>query len=740
MVKPRFKGKSTINTSAASSNPDRPKTPAGSGNSMRDRATVRRLNMYRQKQRCNNRGQVIKRLSYQSTVADGTQARVEPNIKWFANTRVIKQSSLQKFQDEMGAVKKDPYRVVMKQSRLPMSLLHDRVKAHNSKVHILDTEGFETTFGPKAQRKRPNLMVGDVKDLAEQAEVSAQTYSAEKDRDLVTEDDGVREEAREEIFKKGQSKRIWGELYKVIDSSDVIIQVLDARDPMGTRSQSIETYMRKEKPWKHLIFVLNKCDLIPTWVTKRWVAVLSAEYPTLAFHASLTNSFGKGSLIQLLRQFGKLHTDKKQISVGFIGYPNVGKSSVINTLRSKKVCNVAPLAGETKVWQYITLMRRIFLIDCPGVVYPSEDSESDIVLKGVVQVEKIRNPEEHIPAVLERAKPEYIQKTYRIPTWSSPEDFLEKLAMRMGKLLKGGEPDLTCVSKMVLNDWQRGRIPFFVKPPGCEEEHEGKDKLPVEGAPEATESVQEEGATEEQSEEMVAAVSPEQEAQHQQKRKHEQVQKILSNVRQNFGKINVAPEFNDEDLAPVQTDDLAFSDLSGSDVEKDSEEEENGDEEKGDGETAAGDAEAAATTPAGQPAKVGEKKSSRETIRELDGKIAKYKQFLDRARLKRFSGIRIPKALSDKVLTDMKVKQVANKPQPKVVTQVGKKRKIEEAEELTRPHRSLTSKQRRAADRAQKVKKVGTRYYETHNVKNKNKNRKMPTAPSEGKKAKRSKR
>ena len=62
----------------------------------------------------------------------------------------------------------------------------------NSKVHILDTEGFETTFGPKAQRKRPNLKVGDMKDLAEQAEVSVQTYSTEKDRDLVTEDDGVR--------------------------------------------------------------------------------------------------------------------------------------------------------------------------------------------------------------------------------------------------------------------------------------------------------------------------------------------------------------------------------------------------------------------------------------------------------------------------------------------------------------------------------------------------------------------
>ncbi|KAM4601166.1 nucleolar GTP-binding protein 2 [Polymixia lowei] len=734
MVKPRFKGKSTINPSSSSSNPDRPK--GAGGTNMRDRATIKRLNMYRQKQRCNNRGQVIKTLQYQSTVAPGTVARVEPNIKWFANTRVIKQSSLQKFQEEMGAIQKDPYRVVMKQSKLPMSLLHDRVKAHNSKVHILDTEGFETTFGPKAQRKRPNLMVGDMKDLAEQAEASAMSYSADNDRDLVTEDTGVREEVREEIFKKGQSKRIWGELYKVIDSSDVIIQVLDARDPIGTRSQSIETYMKKEKPWKHLIFVLNKCDLIPTWVTKRWVAVLSQEYPTLAFHASLTNSFGKGSLIQLLRQFGKLHTDKKQISVGFIGYPNVGKSSVINTLRSKKVCNVAPIAGETKVWQYITLMRRIFLIDCPGVVYPSEDSESDIVLKGVVQVEKIKNPEEHIGAVLERAKPEYIQKTYRIPAWSSAEDFLEKLAFRTGKLLKGGEPDLPTVSKMVLNDWQRGRIPFFVKPPGPEGDAEGKERLPVEGAPEAAEDVKEE-QPEEQARD--AAVPAELEAQQQQQeRQKEQVQKILANVRQNFGKINVAPEFSHEDLVPVEMPDLDFSDFSG---DEEVSEEEGAEEAEEDGaaaaaETVDGETEASETT-APQTDKASDSKSSREVIRELDEKIAKYKHFLDRAKSKRFSEIRIPKAFSDKALADNKAKQ-AMQAQIKAVIQRNKKRRAEDEEPVQPPR--LTSKQRRAVDRATKAKKVGVRYYETHNVKNKNKNRKAPASAAEGKNAKRSKR
>uniref|UniRef100_A0A8C1K370 Nucleolar GTP-binding protein 2 n=1 Tax=Cyprinus carpio TaxID=7962 RepID=A0A8C1K370_CYPCA len=576
------------------------------GNNMRDRATIKRLNMYRQKQRCNSRGKVIKPLQYQNTVAPGTVARVEPNIKWFANTRVIKQSSLQKFQEEMNAVKKDPYRVVMRQSKLPMSLLHDRIKAHNSKVHILDTETFETTFGPKAQRKRPILSVGELKDFAEQAEVSAQSYNAEKDRDLVSEDSGVKDEPREEIFKKGQSKRIWGELYKVIDSSDVIIQVLDARDPLGTRSQSIESYLKKEKPWKHLIFVLNKCDLIPTWVTKRWVAVLSQEYPTLAFHASLTNSFGKGSLIQLLRQFGKLHSDKKQISIGFIGYPNVGKSSVINTLRSKKVCNVAPLAGETKVWQYITLMRRIFLIDCPGVVYPSEDSETDIVLKGVVQVEKIRNPEDHIGAVLERAKAEYIQKTYRIPSWSSAEDFLEKLAFRTGKLLKGGEPDLSTVSKMVLNDWQRGRIPFFVKPPGGEMDEEVNGHLFL-----IADKVYTTDAG------------------------NEEMQKIFSNVKQNFGKINVAPEFSEEDLVPVEIPDILDPSWSEDEDEQDEENEE--DEEKV--EEQIGGQQKEESSVSESPTKA-EKKSTCDVNKEMDEKIAKLKHFLDRAKSKHFSAIR----------------------------------------------------------------------------------------------------
>ncbi|KAJ3075304.1 GTPase required for pre-60S ribosomal subunit nuclear export and maturation [Quaeritorhiza haematococci] len=436
-------------------------------NFYRDAKKVRQVNMYKGGKPTRNKdGRIIKPAEFQSRLASGTVARVQPNRRWFENTRTIGQKELTAFREAMSDTLHNPYTVIMRQNKLPMSLITNHEK--NARMNILEVETFSNTFGPKSQRKRPKLLAASMQELAQSAVQSEDKYEAEKDPSLLANvsQDGTSDETRDPIFQKGQSKRIWNELYKVIDSSDVVIHVLDARDPLGTRCRNVESYLKKEAPHKHLIFVLNKCDLVPTWVTAKWVRVLSAEYPTLAFHASINNSFGKGSLIQLLRQFAKLHSDKKQISVGFIGYPNTGKSSIINTLRKKKVCNVAPIPGETKVWQYITLMNRIYLIDCPGVVHPSTtDSETDIVLRGVVRVENIKTPDEHIPAILERVKREYIQKTYGIENWEDHVDFLNQVARNTGKLLKGGEPDHGTVSKMILNDWLRGKIPFFTLPP-----------------------------------------------------------------------------------------------------------------------------------------------------------------------------------------------------------------------------------------------------------------------------------
>lgn len=223
-------------------------------------------------------------------------------------------------------------------------------------------------------------------------------------------------------------------------------------------------------------------ELIADYLKASWVRTLSKDYPTLAFHASLTNPFGKGSLIALLRQFSALHSNRKQISVGFIGYPNTGKSSIINALRKKKVCTVAPIPGETKVWQYITLMKRIYLIDCPGVVPPSpNDTDTDILLRGVVRVENVEHPEQYISAVLAKCKTHHIERTYDIKGWTDEAIFLEMLARKGGKLLKGGEADLSSVAKMVLNDFLRGKIPWFTPPPQVEGAENKEKESGIEG-------------------------------------------------------------------------------------------------------------------------------------------------------------------------------------------------------------------------------------------------------------------
>ncbi|KAL7409147.1 NUC091 domain-containing protein [Mrakia frigida] len=422
-------------------------------------------------------GKITEQAAFQKGEEDAPPGRVRADKRWFGNTRVISQSALDHFRTSLASHVSDPYSVLLKRNKLPMSLLeHEGKGSEGKRPHIVETEPFKDTFGSKAQRKKPTLDVGSFEELGSipVRDDIAEGVDPSTDKLFVAADpNDPREAARERIYAKGTSRRIWGELYKVLDSSDVVVHVLDARDPMGTMCKPVLDFLKKEKAHKGVVFVLNKVDLVPTWVTARWVKHLSKLAPTLAFHASINNSFGKGSLIQLLRQFSVLHSDKKQISVGFIGYPNVGKSSIINTLKKKKVCTVAPIPGETKVWQYITLMRRIYLIDCPGIVpVSSKDSDTATVLKGVVRVENLATPTEHIPALLERVRGEYLERTYGVEHkeggWhgaAAADELLGTIARKSGKLLKGGEPSLEAAAKMVLNDWIRGKIPFFAPPP-----------------------------------------------------------------------------------------------------------------------------------------------------------------------------------------------------------------------------------------------------------------------------------
>lgn len=242
-------------------------------NFYRDGKRVKFLNMYRDgKAIKNKKGDLIRAAPLQdATIPD---ARVAPDRRWFGNSRVISQDALQHFRDALGETQKDTYQVLLRRNKLPMSLLEEKDNTDSPKARILETESYTDAFGPKAQRKKPRVAASSLEDLVASTIDDEKVYTEKQELNTTLglmgnqedEENGWTQAAKEHIFSKGQSKRIWNELYKVIDSSDVVIHVLDARDPLGTRCKSVEEYMSKETPHKHLIYVLNKCDLVPTWV------------------------------------------------------------------------------------------------------------------------------------------------------------------------------------------------------------------------------------------------------------------------------------------------------------------------------------------------------------------------------------------------------------------------------------------------------------------------------------------
>ncbi|AFZ79684.1 hypothetical protein BEWA_025330 [Theileria equi strain WA] len=435
--------------STAITNPHR-KPPKGlKEGQYRTNSTIKRLNMYKEKP------------NFAKMKAQALEpVRINPDRRWFGNTRVLTQEQLANFRNELENVDNDPRTCVIKRSKLPMSLLKDVVAEDNA--NLLTVQSLEETFGKKSTRKRPKLNVSTLEEMVQ--DVNSRSYDREKDTSLINLNDEV-EEKSDVIFKKGTSKRIWAELYKVIDCSDVVVQVIDARDPIGTRCMRLENYIKKHKTGKVLVLLMNKCDLVPSWVTAAWIKHLNREAPTVAFHASVTKPFGKNTLIQLLRQYSQLFKDRKHFSVGFIGYPNVGKSSVINTLKGDRSCKTAPIPGETRVWQYVCLTKRIHLIDCPGVTPCEEGDDADKVLKGAIRVERINDPENYIERVLKIIKRETLASRYGIDKDFTEENFLDQVATKFGKFKKGKIPDVSIAARIVLYDFQRGRLPFYAEPP-----------------------------------------------------------------------------------------------------------------------------------------------------------------------------------------------------------------------------------------------------------------------------------
>uniref|UniRef100_A0A9J7YI12 G protein nucleolar 3 like n=1 Tax=Cyprinus carpio carpio TaxID=630221 RepID=A0A9J7YI12_CYPCA len=279
------------------------------------------------------------------------------------------------------------------------------------------------------------------------------------------------------------------EFKKVIEAADVILEVLDARDPLGCRCPQVEQAVVQSGTNKKIILVLNKIDLVSKEIVEKWIKYLRNEFPTVAFKSSTQQQnknlkrsrvpvtqatqellessacVGADCLMKLLGNYCRNQDIRTAISVGVVGFPNVGKSSLINSLKRSRACNVGATPGVTKCLQEVHLDKHIKLLDCPGIVMATSTSDAAMILRNCVKIEQLVDPVPPVEAILRRCNKAQIMDHYGIPDFQTAHEFLALLARRQGKLKKGGLPDTDKAAKSVLMDWTGGRISYFTHPP-----------------------------------------------------------------------------------------------------------------------------------------------------------------------------------------------------------------------------------------------------------------------------------
>lgn len=249
---------------------------------------------------------------------------------------------------------------------------------------------------------------------------------------------------------------------ELINTSDIILEVLDARFLQDTRNAELESFIKEKE--RKIIYVINKTDLVDIKKLKKEIESLNLRpYALVSCTEKRSGILREIIMIEAKKidpstRIKQKFSNNDTVNIGIIGYPNTGKSSIINLLVRKNVARVASESGFTKGIQKLKLSENLYLFDTPGVIPDSQVKRNSKLVKiGVKTFDKINQPEMYI-ADLMKQFPRLLENYYNIKADGNSEILIEELGRKKNWIRKGNQVDADKTARFILKDWQLGRI------------------------------------------------------------------------------------------------------------------------------------------------------------------------------------------------------------------------------------------------------------------------------------------
>ena len=241
-------------------------------------------------------------------------------------------------------------------------------------------------------------------------------------------------------------------VYRIIDDADVVLEIVDARFPELTRNRELERRVLNKK--KGLIIVFNKSDL----VGKKGIDRHKKSVKGRTVFVSARERTGTRKLREAIGR----SSNKKEVVIAVIGFPNTGKSSLINTLKGKHVSKVSSKAGFTRGEQMIRVNDRIMLIDSPGIIPYKERDPYKLILVGAKNPQDLPDVELGGITLIRHLQKEFPEKMEELVgkkhAQDDAEDILEILAHKWNKVIKGNVANTHDTAQVVLKKWSMGSL------------------------------------------------------------------------------------------------------------------------------------------------------------------------------------------------------------------------------------------------------------------------------------------